>query len=202
MKNPNIAAISTPPGKAASRSSASAAATRFPIAEKMFVPAGKTAVAAFSPNHMYPGEIDAGDFKDYGLCVYFRAPKSFTGEDVVEFHCHGGSSIARGVLRRAFELGAAGAQRGEFTKRAFLNGKLSLSSAEGLIDMINGESEAEVRAGYMLYCERLKKVADGLQASLTEILAASTRTSIFPRKISNTPTLPTSKPKSARFAIN
>ncbi len=182
MKNPNIAAISTPPGKGGVAIIRISGGDPLSIAEKMFVPAGKTAVAAFSPNHMYPGEIDAGDFKDYGLCVYFRAPKSFTGEDVVEFHCHGGSSIARGVLRRAFELGAAGAQRGEFTKRAFLNGKLSLSSAEGLIDMINGESEAEVRAGYMLYCERLKKVADGLQASLTEILAGIDADVDFPEE--------------------
>ena len=102
MKNPNIAAISTPPGKGGVAIIRISGGDPLSIAEKMFVPAGKTAVAAFSPNHMYPGEIDAGDFKDYGLCVYFRAPKSFTGEDVVEFHCHGGSSIARGVLRRAF----------------------------------------------------------------------------------------------------
>ena len=80
MKNPNIAAISTPPGKGGVAIIRISGGDPLSIAEKMFVPAGKTAVAAFSPNHMYPGEIDAGDFKDYGLCVYFRAPKSFTGE--------------------------------------------------------------------------------------------------------------------------
>ena len=88
------------------------------VARKMFSRKGE-----FQPNYMYAGEIDAGTFRDYGMCVYFRAPKSFTGEDVVEFHCHGGTEIARGILKRTLELGARLAERGEFTKRAYLNGK-------------------------------------------------------------------------------
>ncbi len=100
----------------------------------------------WTPNMLYAGEIDCGAFRDFGMCVYFRAPKSFTGEDTVEFHCHGGREIARGLLEKTYELGARPAKRGEFTKRAFLNGKLSLSAAEGMADMINAESEAEVRA--------------------------------------------------------
>lgn len=182
MKNYNIAAISTPPGKGGVAIIRVSGESPLSVAEKMFQPAGKTPVSEFEPYRMYPGVIDAGEFKDYGLCVYFRAPQSFTGEDVVEFHCHGGVSIARGILRRTFQLGATGAKRGEFTKRAFLNGKLSLSSAEGLIDMINGESEAEVRAGFMLYTERLKKTADGLQAELTEILAGIEADIDFPEE--------------------
>lgn len=86
----------------------------------------------FEPYRMYPGSADCGAFRDFGLCVYFKAPHSFTGEDVVEFHCHGGTAITRGILKRAVSLGARLAERGEFTKRAFLNGKLSLASAEGL----------------------------------------------------------------------
>ena len=152
------------------------------LAGKMFAPSGGKKVSGFSPNTMYAGLIDGDGFKDFGFCVYFKAPKTFTGEDVVEFHCHGGVSIARGILRRTFELGAKSAGRGEFTKRAFLNGKLSLSSAEGLIDMINGESEAEVRAGYMLYTERLKENADRLQAALTEILAGIDADIDFPEE--------------------
>lgn len=182
MKNDNISAISTPSGKGGVAVIRISGNSPLSIAEKMFLPAGKTAVADFEPYRMYPGEIDAGDFKDFGLCVYFKAPRSFTGEDVVEFHCHGGVSIARGILRRTFALGAVSAQRGEFTKRAFLNGKLSLSSAEGLIDMINGESEAEVRAGYMLYTERLKNTASALQAELTEILAGIDADIDFPEE--------------------
>lgn len=182
MKNYTIGAVSTPPGKGGVAVIRLSGEDPLRIAEQMFTPAGKISVADFEPYRMYPGEIDAGEFKDFGLCVYFKAPKSFTGEDVVEFHCHGGVSIARGILRRTFELGAKSAGRGEFTKRAFLNGKLSLSSAEGLIDMINGESEAEVRAGYMLYTERLKENADRLQAALTEILAGIDADIDFPEE--------------------
>lgn len=125
----------------------------------------------FQPNVMYAGEIDAGTFRDYGMCVYFRAPRSFTGEDVTEFHCHGGVEIARGILRRTLELGARLAERGEFTKRAFLNGKLSLSAAEGMGEMIAASSEAQVRAGYMLYHEKLTQLGTRLQGELTECLA-------------------------------
>ncbi len=129
-------------------------------------------VAFFEPNRMYPAEIDAGTLKDRGLVVYFAAPRSFTGEDVVEFHCHGGNEIARAVLRRTVALGARLAERGEFTKRAFLNGKLSLSAAEGMADMINARSEAEVRAGYSLYGEKLAREGRRMQALLKTALAS------------------------------
>lgn len=125
----------------------------------------------WTPNMLYAGEIDCGAFRDFGMCVYFRAPKSFTGEDIVEFHCHGGSEIARGLLEKTYELGARPAERGEFTKRAFLNGKLSLSAAEGMADMINAESGAEVRAGYTLYGEKLTNEGKHLSSLLLECLA-------------------------------
>ena len=141
------------------------------IAQKMFAPVGKTAVKDFKPNVMYAGNIDGGDFQDFGMCVYFKAPKSFTGEDTVEFHCHGGIQISRGILKRTLELGARPADRGEFTKRAFINGKLSLSSAEGMINMINAESLASLRAGSMLYSEKLTDEIKVFQSKLTDILA-------------------------------
>ena len=141
------------------------------IAKKMFLPVGKTAVKDFKPNVMYAGNIDGGDFQDFGMCVYFKAPKSFTGEDTVEFHCHGGVQISRGILKRTIELGARAADRGEFTKRAFINGKLSLSSAEGMINMINAESLASLRAGSMLYSEKLTDEIKVFQSELTDILA-------------------------------
>jgi tRNA modification GTPase len=120
---------------------------------------------------MYAGRIDGGNFTDFGLCVYFKAPASYTGADIIEFHCHGGETLSRGILKQTFRVGARSAERGEFTKRAFLNGKLSLSSAEGVADMINGESEAEVKAGYLLYSEKLTKKAQELQAELKTLLA-------------------------------
>lgn len=182
MKSENIAAVSTPAGRGGVAVIRLSGDSPLAVAEQMFLPRGNTRVKDFQPYRMYPGEIVAEHFKDFGLCVYFKAPHSFTGEDVVELHCHGGTSIARGILSRALSLGCRGAERGEFTKRAFLNGKLSLSSAEGLIDMINGESEAEVRAGYMLYGETLKNEADGLQAEITDILAGIDADMDFPEE--------------------
>lgn len=171
MREDNIAAIATPPGKGGVAIIRISGRDPLALAEKMFSPAGKTPVSRFSPYRLYPGRIDGGGFTDYGLCVYFKAPASYTGEDVVELHCHGGESVARGILKRTFSLGARSAERGEFTKRAFLNGKLSLSSAEGVADMINGESEAEVRAGYLLYSEKLTERVRAVQDELKELLA-------------------------------
>lgn len=140
------------------------------IALKMFTPSSK--VKDVVPNYMYAGTIFGEGFSDYGFMVYFAAPKSFTGENTVEFHCHGGVQIARGILSKTFSLGARAAERGEFTRRAFLNGKLTLSSAEGMIDMINAESLAVLRAGSMLYTEKLSGEVKKIQNSLTDILAA------------------------------
>lgn len=171
MMENNIAAIATPAGKGGVAIIRISGKSPLAIAEKMFKPVGKTAVADFEPYRMYPGQIDGGSFTDYGLCVYFKGPASYTGEDIIEFQCHGGENIARGILRQAFRLGAQPAGKGEFTKRAFLNGKLSLASAEGVADMINGESDAEVKAGYLLYSEKLTNTVRDLQAELKTLLA-------------------------------
>ena len=152
------------------------------LAKAMFQPSGKISVTDFTPNRMYTGKILCDGFTDYGMCVFFRAPKSFTGEDVVEFHCHGGVEIARGVLKATFAHGARSAERGEFTKRAFINGKLSLSSAEGMIDMINAESLAEVRAGGLLYQEKLTDKVIFVQSELKDILAKIAVDSDYPEE--------------------
>lgn len=136
------------------------------LAKKMFSGKGE-----FEPNKLYPGVIDGGEIRDRGMCVYFRAPHSFTGEDTVEFHCHGGREIAGMILKRTFSLGARQAERGEFTRRAFLNGKLSLSAVEGLGEMISAQSLSEARAGYSLYEEKLTKKVQSLQEILKSCLA-------------------------------
>ena len=171
MMEENIAAIATPAGKGGVAIIRISGKSPLALAEKMFSPIGKTKVSDFEPYRMYPGRIDGGNFEDYGLCVYFKGPQSYTGEDIVEFQCHGGESIARGILKQAFRLGGRSAGRGEFTKRAFLNGKLSLASCEGVADMINGESEAEVKAGYLLYSEKLTNRVRALQDELKTLLA-------------------------------
>jgi len=171
MAEENISAISTAlsaSGVAVIRISGESPLS---IAEKMFTPVGKTGVSDFEPYKMYVGEIHADGFSDFGMCVYFFGPKSFTGEDVVEFHCHGGVAITRGILKKTLDLGARLATNGEFTKRAFMNGKLSLSSAEGLIDMINSESVSGVKAGYYLYREKLTEEINRLQDLITDTLS-------------------------------
>ncbi len=177
-----ISAISTPlvaSGVAVIRISGSGA---LKIASKMFKPAGKTKVLDFEPNKMYVGEIQADGFFDHGLLVYFKAPKSFTGEDVVELHSHGGVAISKGILRKVLSLGARLANNGEFTKRAFINGKLSLSSAEGLIDMINSESESGVKAGYYLYREKLTNQINSLQNIILDALSEIDADMDFPEE--------------------
>lgn len=144
----------------------------FSIVEKMFKPLQKISVKDFEPYKLYVGEIDGGDFKDFGMCVIFKAPKSYTGEDMAEFHCHGGVAITEGILKRTFYYGAEPATRGEFTKRAFVNGKLSLDSAEGLIGMINSESAAAVKISYNLYREKLYNAINRVQDELTYSLAS------------------------------
>ena len=171
MTEENISAISTPAGKGGVAIIRISGRNPLDIAQKMFTPVGGVRVEDFQPYHMYAGKIDGGDFTDFGLCVYFKAPASYTGEDIVEFQCHGGENIARGILKQTFRYGARSAGRGEFTKRAFLNGKLSLASAEGVADMINGESDAEVKAGYLLYTEKLTKQIRETQSKLKTLLA-------------------------------
>ena len=182
MASENIAAISTAlsaSGVAVIRISGDSPLS---IAEKMFKPMAKTQVKDFEPYKMYVGEIIADGFTDYGMCVYFKGPKSFTGEDIVEFHSHGGVAITKGILHKILTLGARLAGNGEFTKRAFMNGKLSLSSAEGLIDMINSESESGVKAGYYLYREKLTNEITALQDRITDALAEIDADMDFPEE--------------------
>ena len=168
----NVSAISTASGTGGVAIIRISGESPLKIASQMFAPTGAIKVEDFVPNFMYTGKIICDGFTDFGMCVYFKAPKSFTGEDVVEFHCHGGVQIARGVLKKTYALGCRPASRGEFTKRAFLNGKLSLSSAEGMIDMINAESLAEVRAGSLLYQEKLTSKVKAVQGVLTDLMAS------------------------------
>lgn len=140
------------------------------IMSKMFKSAELAPAQKPMPKYMYFGEIVTSGFCDKGYMVYFASPKSFTGEDVVEFHLHGGVKIVNGVLAECVKLGARPATRGEFTKRAFLGGKLSLADAEGVIDMINAESEAAVNAAYRLMSGKLSTEVGLLQERLKDAI--------------------------------
>jgi len=121
--------------------------------------------------YMTLGKIDADGIFEQALCVVFRSPNSYTGEDVVEFHCHGGVALTQKVLRAAIAAGAVPASRGEFTKRAFLNGKLKLSDAEGIADMINAEGEASLNAAFRLMSGELSKRVTAMQFELLDLIA-------------------------------
>ncbi len=171
MYEDNIVAIATAHGASGVAVIRISGKSPLDIASKMFKPLKKMNVLDFEPYKMYVGEIVCDEFSDHGLCVYFKGPNSFTGEDVVEFHSHGGVAITKGVMKKVLSLGARVAKNGEFTKRAFLNGKLSLASCEGLIGMINSESDSGVRAGYSLYREQLTKTVTDMQNDITEVLS-------------------------------
>lgn len=102
------------------------------------------------PRHMYLGTFTADTVRDRCFMVYFNSPESYNGDDMVEFHCHGGMRLVEEIIKALVDNGARLADKGEFTKRAFLNGKLSLSEAEGIVDMINAESRSALNAGYHL----------------------------------------------------
>lgn len=170
MNEGTISAISTANGAGGVAIVRMSGENALNIAKKMFIPVKKT--IEWEPYRLYPGEIAAEYFSDFGMCVYFKAPRSYTGEDVVEFHCHGGTEIARGILKRTFALGALPAEAGEFTRRAFLNGKMTLSAAEGVADMINARSESMIRAGYSLLNNALGDKVKQMQERIKNLLAS------------------------------
>ena len=95
-------------------------------------------------HHLYYGDVvdAAGVALDTGLAVFMRGPRSYTGEDVLELHCHGSPVALRRVLARVLGCGARPAEKGEFTKRAFLNGRIDLAQAEAVIDMVRSRTDA------------------------------------------------------------
>lgn len=131
----------------------------------------KKDINQFVPRMLNLTTIKTDNFSDNALVVFFKSPNSYTGEDMVEIQCHGGIQIAKGILTQLQKNGAVLAEAGEFTKRAFINGKISLDKAEGIIDMINAESEAAVKAGYNLLSGKLFEKITNLQSYLTDCLA-------------------------------
>lgn len=105
---------------------------------------------------------------DECIATVFRAPNSYTGEDVVELSCHGGVYVTARVLRAVYDAGAVPAGPGEFTKRAFLNGKLDLIEAESVMDIISARSRSAVRAALSVKEGVLSRRIDGIKASLLD----------------------------------
>ena len=137
-----IAAVSTPNavgGIAVIRISGDDAIA---VAEKIFKPFGGKKVAEMEGyTCAYGIAHDNGQRIDDCVLTIFKAPHSYTGEDTAELSCHGGLYVSRKILRAALKNGAVTAEAGEFTKRAFLNGKLDLTQAEAVMDVISAKSE-------------------------------------------------------------
>ena len=166
-----IVAISTPIGSGGISIVRMSGSNSFSIAKKM-ISKIKGDSKIFEPRKMYLCKIDADKFSDMGLVVFFKGPESFTGEDMVEFQLHGGAFLADGILKKCLSLGAEMAEGGEFSKRAFLNGKTSLESLEGIIDLINSESNEQAKAAFALSSGEFYKEIVALQKALTNTLAS------------------------------
>ncbi len=125
----------------------------------------------FTPRMMYLKDVVADNVKDNCLVVYFAAPNSFTGEDVVEIQSHGGYHLAQMIINQCIKYGARPALAGEFSKRAFLNGKMTLDQAEGIMDLINAETDLQASAGSKLLNGRMLEMVQNVSNQLTDILA-------------------------------
>lgn len=133
---------------------------------------GGAPIAAMQPGRMRLGQVLAADGAalDRTLAVRFGAQASYTGEHLVELHCHGGHLVARAVLGRVLECGARHAEPGEFTKRAFVNGRLDLTQAEAVADVITAQSDMALRLANKQLAGALRLEVNSLYDSLTSIM--------------------------------
>jgi tRNA modification GTPase len=133
---------------------------------------GRVAPPAMRSHQLYYGSLcrPDGSALDQVLAVIMRAPRSYTGEDVAEVHCHGGSRLLRAVLDLFLAAGARLAGPGEFTQRAFLNGRLDLAQAEGVAALIGARSEQAARVAMAQLDGRLSRLLQRFSAELREVL--------------------------------
>ncbi len=179
-----IAAMATAAGKASLCVVRISGDEAFKVAKKVFVPANskkdveqqKGYTALFGHFYRKGKEIDQA------VALFFAAPKSYTGENVVEISCHGGSAVADQLLKACFEAGAQPAQAGEFTKRAFLNGKMSITQAEAVIEMINATSSQALTAAKSALEGNLYKRARAVRDDLLVLVGHITAYTDFPEE--------------------
>lgn len=143
---------------------------------------GQNIIQHWEPLKMNFGTFVAEDFCDRGYAVYFPAAQAYTGEDTVEFYLHGGVRIMRGALDALIAEGASLAEHGEFTKRAFLAGRLTLADAEGVIDMINADSAAALRAAYRLMDGNVARAVNEVFEELQTVIAGLEATLDYPEE--------------------
>ena len=143
----------------------------FALCDKVFRAANSRPFSGQPSHKMVFGEMLDGQGRviDHGLSVRFPGPHSYTGEDSAEFHCHGSPVVLRELLSALFAAGARQAKAGEFTQRAFLNGRLDLTQAEAVIDLIDAETAAAARNAAAQLDGGLRRVLEPIQDALLDI---------------------------------
>ncbi|MBQ9806401.1 MAG: tRNA uridine-5-carboxymethylaminomethyl(34) synthesis GTPase MnmE [Clostridia bacterium] len=178
MLGDTIAAISTPRGKGGVALLRVSGPDAVPIASRVFQPKNKKTLNEVTPRTAVYGSILAPDTTgkwqsvDDGLATVFLAPASFTGEDTVEIACHGGILLTETVLAALFAAGARPADAGEFTRRAFLNGKIGLSSAEALGNILEANTREQLRLAHGGMRGKVEAACEEIYRSLCNVLAS------------------------------
>jgi tRNA modification GTPase len=166
-----IAAISTPNATGGIAVIRISGENAFGVAEKIFRPVGNKSVKDMKGYTCAYGFIFDGDEKiDDVILTVFRAPNSYTGEDVCEISCHGGLYVSKRILRIALKNGAVNAGAGEFTKRAFINGKIDLTQAEAVMDVISAKGIRELHMAEKLREGETFRKSRDISAFLLKIL--------------------------------
>lgn len=177
-----IAAISTPPGEGGVAIIRVSGEESHAIVRRIFVPAGNS---GFSERKLCFGKIinpETNETVDEVLCVVMSSPDTYTGEDVAEIHSHGGSMVPRKILEILIGLGATLAAPGEFTQRAFLNGKMDLAQAEAVSDIISAQTEQSLRYAEAQLEGVLSEKVNALKDQVLDILAEIEANLDFPEE--------------------
>lgn len=177
-----IAAISTPVGEGAIALVRVSGADAIAVADKVF--RGKEKPSRFPSHVQHFGEIFNGADRviDQVMLAVHRAPASYTGEDLVEISCHGGTLVSAKVLEMCLRAGARAARPGEFTERAFLNGKMDLTQAEAVIDLIRAKTDLALRSATEQLEGRLGQKINKIRDDLVSLLAHIDASIDFPEE--------------------
>ena len=166
-ENNTIAAISTAQGEGGIGVIRISGDDAIKIADRIFKSVSAKKITEMKGYTAAYGKIyDNCEVIDEAVVLVFRNPHSYTGEDVVEISCHGGIFVTRQVLRAVLNAGAVPALAGEFTKRAFLNGKIDLTEAESVIDIISAKSKSAARAALYVKDGIIRKKIDSVKNDL------------------------------------
>ena len=182
MKTPPIAAIATAPGRGGVGIVRLSGAELKSWIQPLTGHAPSAQFAAPRVATLTSFMDTAGQAIDEGLLIYFAGPNSFTGEDVIELHGHGGPVVMQLLLARCLDLGARLAEPGEFTRRAFINGKLDLAQAEAVADLINASTATAARSAVRSLQGDFSRAIDALMDPLIELRALTEATLDFPEE--------------------